>query len=47
LFLRRQLPPWFENVGKRQVKAPKIYVRDAGLLHALLDVPTPAALTGQ
>jgi predicted AAA+ superfamily ATPase len=46
LFLLRQLPPWFENVGKRQVKAPKIYVRDAGLLHALLDVPTPAALTG-
>ncbi len=46
LFLIRQLPPWFENVGKRQVKAPKIYVRDAGLLHALLEVPTPGALTG-
>ena len=34
----RQLPPWFENLGKRQVKAPKIYVRDSGLLHTLLGV---------
>lgn len=34
--LLRQLPPWFENVGKRVVKAPKVYVRDSGLLHALL-----------
>jgi predicted AAA+ superfamily ATPase len=34
--LVRQLPPWFESVGKRLVKAPKIYVRDSGLLHALL-----------
>ncbi|MBU0716823.1 MAG: ATP-binding protein [Planctomycetes bacterium] len=34
--LVRQLPPWFENVGKRLVKAPKIYLRDSGLLHALL-----------
>ena len=33
----RQLQPWFENVAKRQVKAPKVYVRDTGLLHALLD----------
>jgi predicted AAA+ superfamily ATPase len=40
----RQLQPWFENLGKRQVKAPKVYVRDAGLLHALLDLPSPAAL---
>ena len=32
----RQLQPWFENVGKRQVKAPKLYVRDSGLLHTLL-----------
>jgi uncharacterized protein len=32
----RQLPPWFENTGKRVVKAPKIYFRDTGLLHALL-----------
>lgn len=34
----RTLPPWFENLGKRQVKSPKVYVRDSGLLHALLDV---------
>lgn len=35
-FMVRQLPPWFENVGKRQVKAPKIYLRDSGLVHSLL-----------
>lgn len=35
-FLLRRLPPWFENAGKRTVKAPKIYLRDTGLLHALL-----------
>jgi hypothetical protein len=35
-FLLRQLQPWHENLGKRQVKAPKVYVRDSGLLHALL-----------
>ena len=40
----RQLPPWFENLGKRQVKAPKVYVRDSGMLHALLGPPTFAAL---
>lgn len=34
----RQLPPWFENLGKRQVRAPKIYLRDSGLLHALLGI---------
>ena len=34
----RQLQPWFVNLGKRQVKAPKVYVRDSGLLHALLDM---------
>jgi predicted AAA+ superfamily ATPase len=34
----RQLPPWFVNLGKRQVKAPKVYVRDSGLLHALLGI---------
>jgi hypothetical protein len=42
----RQLKPWHENLGKRQVKAPKIYFRDTGLLHALLDVrSTPHLLT--
>jgi len=35
MFMVRQLPPWFENMRKRQVKSPKIYVRDSGLLHAL------------
>lgn len=35
-FLVRRLPPWYANVGKRVVKAPKIYLRDAGLQHALL-----------
>jgi predicted AAA+ superfamily ATPase len=35
-FMVRQLQPWFENLGKRQVKAPKIYFRDCGLLHELL-----------
>ena len=36
----RQLQPWHENLGKRQVKAPKVYVRDSGLLHALLGLTT-------
>lgn len=35
-FLVRRLQPWFENTGKRLVKSPKIYLRDSGLLHALL-----------
>jgi predicted AAA+ superfamily ATPase len=38
VFMLRQLPPWFENLGKRQVKAPKVFVRDSGLLHTLLGV---------
>lgn len=40
VFMVRQLPPWFENLSKRQVKAPKVYVRDSGLLHALLGIRT-------
>lgn len=36
----RQLQPWHENLGKRQVKAPKIYFRDTGFLHALLGIQT-------
>lgn len=36
LLLVRRLPPWHANVGKRLVKAPKVYVRDSGLVHALL-----------
>jgi uncharacterized protein len=35
-YMIRQLQPWHENLAKRQVKAPKIFVRDSGLLHALL-----------
>ena len=42
--LVRQLPPWHENLGKRQVKAPKIYVRDSGLLHYLWGLDTQEAL---
>ncbi|MFM7216325.1 MAG: ATP-binding protein [Verrucomicrobiota bacterium] len=38
LFMVRQLPPWHENLGKRQVKAPKVYIRDTGLLHSLLGI---------
>jgi predicted AAA+ superfamily ATPase len=40
----RQLPPWHENLAKRQVKAPKVYISDSGLLHALLGVKTEADL---
>ena len=40
----RQLPPWWENIAKRQVKAPKIYVADSGMLHALLDLDNLAAI---
>jgi len=39
-FMVRLLPPWNENLGKRQVKSPKVFVRDAGLLHALLGIET-------
>ena len=44
LFMVRQLAPWHENLGKRQVRAPKVYVRDSGLLHQLLGVTTMAQL---
>lgn len=40
----RQLQPWHENLGKRQVKAPKIYFRDTGLLHALMGIKSHAEL---
>lgn len=45
-YMVRQLQPWFENLGKRQVKAPKVYLRDTGLLHRLMDIPTRHALMG-
>ena len=43
-FVIRRLQPWFENIGKRQRKSPKIYIRDCGLLHALLGIRNEAAL---
>jgi predicted AAA+ superfamily ATPase len=43
-FLVRRLPPWFENTGKRVVKAAKIYLRDSGVLHALLGLRTPTEI---
>ena len=43
-FMVRALKPWSANLGKRQVKAPKVYVRDSGLLHRLLDIGTRGEL---
>jgi len=42
----RQLAPWHENIGKRQIKAPKIYIADSGLLHTLLNLRTMRDLEG-
>ena len=41
-----QLRPWHENLSKRQVKAPKVYIKDTGLLHTLLEIETASQLTG-
>jgi uncharacterized protein len=46
LLLVRRLPPWHANLGKRLVKSPKVYVRDSGLVHALLNVPDKETLFG-
>jgi uncharacterized protein len=43
-FVVRQLQPWHANIGKRQIKAPRIYLADSGLLHSLLDINDEAAL---
>lgn len=43
-FMIRQLQPWHENIKKRQVKAPKIYFRDSGILHTLLHITSHAEL---
>ncbi len=43
-FAVRVLRPWFQNLGKRQVKAPKVFIADSGLLHALLELESDAAL---
>jgi uncharacterized protein len=40
VFMARQLQPWHENLKKRQVKSPKVYFRDSGLLHQLLGIRT-------
>ena len=46
LLLVRRLRPYYANVGKRLVKSPKVYVRDSGLLHALLSIETLQRLSG-
>lgn len=43
-FVVRLLAPWYENLGKRQVKSPKVYFTDSGLLHSLLGIETPQEL---
>lgn len=45
-FMARRLEPWHENVAKRQVKAPKIYLSDSGVLHTLLGLETRHDLLG-
>ncbi len=45
-YLVRVVQPWFENLGKRQVRAPRVYIHDSGLLHALLGVTGNEALEG-
>lgn len=44
LFMLRSLPPWHANLKKRQVKSPKVYFRDSGLLHQLLGIRTEQEL---
>ncbi len=46
LLLVRRLKPWTANVGKRLIKSPKIYVRDSGITHALLNIPDYNSLLG-
>lgn len=43
-FVIRVLPPWFENLGKRLVKSPKVYIRDSGILHFLHNIQNPQDL---
>jgi predicted AAA+ superfamily ATPase len=43
-FMVRTLQPWFTNIGKRLVKKPKIYIRDSGILHALLSIDSTDSL---
>jgi len=44
LFMLRQVQPWYVNIKKRQVKAPKIYIRDTGILNSLLGIKTTAEI---
>lgn len=44
-YMLRQIQPWFENIKKRQVKSPKIYIRDSGLLHNLLSIKSEQILS--
>ena len=44
VFVVRQLQPWHENVRKRQVRSPKVYVADSGVLHSLLGLSTREAV---
>lgn len=46
VFMIRQLTPWFAHITKRQIKAPKIYFRDSGLLHYLLGIRSEKDLLG-
>ncbi len=46
LLLVRRLPAWHANIGKRLVKSPKLYIRDSGILHALLGIDTQDMLAG-
>jgi predicted AAA+ superfamily ATPase len=46
LLLVRRLPPWHANLGKRLLKSPKVYIRDSGLVHALLTIPDKETLIG-
>jgi len=45
-FMVHQLQPWHENIGKRQVKSPKIYLRDSGIVHTLLNIVDMHGLWG-
>ncbi len=45
-FMVRQLQPWFENISKRQIKSPKIFIRDSGIFHYLINVKTKDELLG-
>jgi len=43
-FMVHQLPPWHENISKRQVKSPKMHIRDSGIFHSLIGVEDKEAL---